>query len=256
MATEIAFAKSFLSLLDAKPHKISQDHVEDPKNYQHSPITLPRPKRPFSRPSHLGSSSGQAEAGTGAPGSEPSVTVIARSPRNPPLEITLKSQSTTTTSVLDIKQVIASQTGIALPKIKLLFNKKPVADTKTIRDILVGGEVPKGGEVEFGVMVLGGAASLPASPPPAQTPPASTPEPTTAAAATSQEQEQGRGGGEEEPPQAKAPVMAAPGQVSGEEVLTSQEFWGDLEGFLQQRVRDEAVAKRAAALFRDAWAGK
>lgn len=33
MATELAFAKSFLSLLDSKPTKLTADHVEDPRNY-------------------------------------------------------------------------------------------------------------------------------------------------------------------------------------------------------------------------------
>lgn len=37
-ATEISFAKSFLGLLDAKPAKITSDHVEDPRNY---PGTMP-----------------------------------------------------------------------------------------------------------------------------------------------------------------------------------------------------------------------
>ncbi len=44
MATELAFAKTFLSLLDSKPTKISPDHVEDPRSY---PSTTPvRPHSP------------------------------------------------------------------------------------------------------------------------------------------------------------------------------------------------------------------
>lgn len=45
MATELAFAKSFLGLLDTKPSKISPDHVEDPRTYPGiSPVSslLPR----------------------------------------------------------------------------------------------------------------------------------------------------------------------------------------------------------------------
>lgn len=38
MATEVAFAKSFLTLVDSKPTKITADHVEDAHNY---PATIP-----------------------------------------------------------------------------------------------------------------------------------------------------------------------------------------------------------------------
>ena len=42
MTTEIAFAKSFLALLDSKPNKISADHIEDPRSYPGvSPVRLP-----------------------------------------------------------------------------------------------------------------------------------------------------------------------------------------------------------------------
>lgn len=50
MATELAFAKSFLSLLDSKPRKLSPDHVEDPRSYPgSSPVRLPSLPR-FSSP--------------------------------------------------------------------------------------------------------------------------------------------------------------------------------------------------------------
>lgn len=38
--------------------------------------------------------------------------------------------------------------------IKILYNKKPCADSKTVKDVLGEGEVPA--EVEFGVMIMGG----------------------------------------------------------------------------------------------------
>jgi ubiquitin-like protein 4 len=42
--TEVAFAKTFLAALDARPVKLSADHVEDPKNYQaRSPVCCPSP---------------------------------------------------------------------------------------------------------------------------------------------------------------------------------------------------------------------
>lgn len=40
---------------------------------------------------------------------------------------------------------------------------------------------------------------------------------------------------------------------SGEEVFRSEEFWGDLKGFLLQRVRDEEKAVEALNVFREGW---
>lgn len=78
------------------------------------------------------------------------------------------------------------------------------------------GDVDMGDEVEFTVMVIGGFDKSPVS-------------------------QQG----------------ANPGIISqrpsGEEVLTSEEFWGDLKGFLLQRVRDEEKAVEALNAFRDGW---
>jgi hypothetical protein len=42
--SELTFAKSFLSLLDARPTKITADHVEDPRTYQaRTPVSHIRP---------------------------------------------------------------------------------------------------------------------------------------------------------------------------------------------------------------------
>lgn len=43
--------------------------------------------------------------------------------------------------------------------------------------------------------------------------------------------------------------------LSGEGVLETDEFWGDLKGFLQQRIRDEKVAGEVAEKFEAAWKG-
>jgi hypothetical protein len=44
--------------------------------------------------------------------------------------------------------------------------------------------------------------------------------------------------------------------LSGEGVLATGEFWEDLKGFLQQRVRDERVAGEALEVFKGAWEGR
>jgi hypothetical protein len=90
-----------------------------------------------------------------ASGAERSLTVTLKSLRNPPLDITLKSQLPTT-SILDLKSEITSQTSIPTDKLRILYKKKPVPDSKILKD-LVGEEENK---VEFSVMVLGGAASV------------------------------------------------------------------------------------------------
>lgn len=147
-----------------------------------------------------------------APGQERSLTISLKSLRNPPLDITLKSQLPST-SILDLKSEITSQTAIPTDKLRVLYKKKPVPDSKILKD-LVGGEETK---VEFSVMVLGGAAAVKKS--------------------------------DEEiiPPVAQS--------VSGAETLASEEFWGDLKGFLVQRLRSEE-GERVFGVFRRAWEGQ
>lgn len=90
-----------------------------------------------------------------APGAERSLTITLKSLRNPPLDITLRSQRPTT-SILDLKTSITEQTNIPMDKLRVLYKKKPVPDSKVLKD-LVGEEETK---VEFSVMVLGGAAAV------------------------------------------------------------------------------------------------
>lgn len=47
------------------------------------------------------------------------------------------------------------------------------------------------------------------------------------------------------------PVVAQ--GLSGRAVLETEAFWGDLKGFLEQRIRDEAVAGEVVEIFRGAW---
>lgn len=122
--------------------------------------------------------------------------------------------------------------------IKVLYNKKPCADSKTIKDVL-GSDEPGPEEVEFSIMIMGGAAN--------------------AAAGTEEK------GGEEETKEAAegegdklavdTPVSTAQGP-SGDEVLESEEFWDDLKGFLSQRLKDEGKAKEVVETFRQGWKGR
>lgn len=90
-----------------------------------------------------------------APGQERSVTVQIKSLRNPPLDVKLTSQPLNT-SVLDLKNAVSQKARIPVEKMKLLHKKKPVPDSKVLKD-LAGEEETV---VEFSVMVIGGAAAV------------------------------------------------------------------------------------------------
>lgn len=155
-----------------------------------------------------------------APGHERSVTVRVRSLRNPPLDVQLPAQPLATTSVLDVKAAVAAQAGLVPGKIRVLHKKKPVPDSKVLKDLVGDGETT----VEFSVMVMGGAAVSPAAAP-------RTAEEESAAADA-------------------APV--AQGQ-SGAAVLETDAFWTDLRGFLLQRIRDEQITEELFGKFLSSW---
>ena len=142
------------------------------------------------------------------------MTVTLRSLRNPPLDVKLAAQPLTT-SLLEVKAALAAQTGLAPDKLRLLYGKKPVADSKVLRDVVGDGDTA----VEFSVMVMGGAA-------------AKAEQPAAAVAAGSSSTAQG---------------------PSGREVVESEAFWNDLRGFLLQRVRDEKQADELFSQFLRAW---
>ncbi|KAF7542857.1 hypothetical protein G7Z17_g11218 [Cylindrodendrum hubeiense] len=198
---EVGFAKTFLSSLDSRPAKLSADHVEDPKGFPaRPPYILPRMPKPMSKPSKL------------APGQERSITVTLKSLRNPPLDIKLTSQPLDT-SVLDIKSKVLAQTRIPIAKMKLLHNKKPVPDSKVLKDLLGDADTA----IDFSVMVIGGAAAIPP----------------------------------EEPKE--EPKAAPKAQPTGSAALETDEFWADLKGFLMQRLKDQAQAEQLSTLFKSSW---
>ncbi|ETS79520.1 hypothetical protein PFICI_09373 [Pestalotiopsis fici W106-1] len=204
---EVAFAKQFLAALDPRPVRISPDHVQDPREYPpRTAYILARAPRQMSKPSSTASRS--------APGSERSVTVTLKSLRNPPLDIKLTSQPLNT-SVLDLKQKVADETSVPLDKIKLLYKKKPVVDSKVLKELLGEDESTT---VEFGVMVLGGAAAAVKKDAPAST-------------------------------------DVAQG-TSGTATVETAEFWDDLKGFLLQRIRDEKEASELFETFQTAYKSK
>ncbi|KAI0457207.1 cell-cycle control medial ring component [Xylaria acuta] len=206
--TEVSFAKSVLAALDGRPIKLSPDHVEDPKTYQaRSAYILPKMPKPMSK--RKGSSV--------APGQERSLIVTVKSLRNPPLDLRLSSQ-TLNTSIHDVKASVAKETGIDEGKIKILHKKKPIPDSKVLKDLVGDDETT----IEFSVMVIGGAAAA------------------AAAAAAAK-------------PEAQNDVAQG---LSGADVLQTQDFWSDLNGYLLQRIRDEQLAAELTDTFQQAWKAK
>ncbi|KAI9807602.1 MAG: hypothetical protein M1825_005542 [Sarcosagium campestre] len=142
--TELSFVKQFLTMLDSRPTRITSEHVEDPHKYPAKPAyILPKMARPMQQKQNL------------APGQERSVGVSLKSARNPPLDLFLAAQPLAT-SVLEIKQILAGKTGLKSDKIRLLLNKKPCADSKSLKELLGGSEAAT---VDFTVMVIGWAAA-------------------------------------------------------------------------------------------------
>ena len=160
-------------------------------------------------------------AATPPPGSTPALTINLKSLRNPPLSLALTSQSLSTT-IYELKVEVAKHiapNGGAIENVRILYKKKPCVDSKTVKEVI--GDENIGRDVEFSVMVVGGAAKGD-EPENAQT--------------------------NKVPPVAQGP--------SGEEVTESEEFWDDLKGFLVQRIKDEGKAGELWARSREAWKKK
>ncbi|KAL2265557.1 hypothetical protein VTJ83DRAFT_6657 [Remersonia thermophila] len=281
MATEVAFAKTFLALLDSKPQKLSPDHVEDRRNYPGTlPYILPRHpnSKPFSKRRRVApgeatpstasdpaaAAAAAAEAAQAPAKGERTAAVRLRSPRNPPLIHTLPA-APLSLSLGELKARAAAELGAPVDKLKLLVNKKPVGDTKLLADLVEpAGAAASSGEdgevtIELGLMVLGGApvlnppASVPSPPPPPPPPAAASAfasrAPAPAPAAPSEPEAGPADAGAPAPP----PPAPAPSAAS---VLGTGAFWDDLGAFLRQRVGDEAVASEALGVFKGAWDGR
>ncbi|KAL8987649.1 MAG: hypothetical protein Q9169_008674 [Polycauliona sp. 2 TL-2023] len=233
--SELSFAKSFLATLDSRAIKLQPDHAADLKTLElKGPYTLPRysSSPTMQQPSSTSTSTSSAAANTSSssPSSPNAITITLRSLKNPPLNLSLPAQQLTT-SIHALKQRIAQEINRdSTEGIKILYQRKPCSDAKTVAEV-VGDEGKEKGEVEFGVMVVGGVAVA-----------ATGADKGSAAGGEDVKMEDGKG--------EDAPV--AQGQ-SGEEVLGSAEFWDDLKGWLMQRVRDEGKAEEAWSLFKRGW---
>lgn len=246
--SEIHFAKSFLVTLDAKPSKYSPNHAFDPKSFAtRIPFTLPKlphpphPLYPKSTPS--------APPAPGSTSTAPTISLNLKSSRNPALTLTLSDINPATTTVAQLRESVQNELGgdgvVAIEKIKLLFNKKPIPSSKkTVSDVIGDADREKGKPVEIGVMVMGGAVD-----PPAQTSrmfgTAGGQTVATEAAAAQAPPPDDMEGIE------KATTILPPVQgPSGKQVWETDEFWTDLQGFLEQRIKDEIQAARLVHIWK------
>jgi hypothetical protein len=149
-------------------------------------------------------------------------------------------------TIYDVKTQYAAKTGLQQDKVKLLLNKKPTADLKTLQELGVEADA------ELSVMIMGGAAapssatSTPAAEEKASPVAADVPAPQSLESTTSapnSERAQAEAG--------EAKPLVGPSTAA--EFLRTDEFWSDLQAFLSQRLRDEDEAKLLAGVFKDAW---
>ncbi|WEW56274.1 hypothetical protein PRK78_001717 [Emydomyces testavorans] len=245
---ELSFAKSFLAQLDSKPIKLPSDHVFDPRSFQpRQPVrnpdlaifTLPR----LSEPPHPHLPKKIKPAAI--PGSSKSITIYLKSARNPILDITLDNIDLSTATIQDLKEAVQARIKpasaesdseqVPLDKIKILWKRKPVHG-RLVTDALANepGALAGGKEVDFGVMILGGATVVHPREPPA----------TTGGIEESTIQEVAN------EPESSLPEPAHAESPNG---LQSSSFWDDLEGFLKMRLKSESEAVRLRSLFKNAW---
>ena len=81
------------------------------------------------------------------------------------------SDLTVDSTIHDVKTQFAQKSSLQQDKIRLLLNKKPAADLKSLKDLGVEGDT-----VEFSAMIMGGGG---ASTPGTATPPPEKSAPTT-----------------------------------------------------------------------------
>lgn len=169
------------------------------------------------------------------------------------------------TSIFEVKERYAKQTSQPHEKIKVLLNKKPAADLKTLKELGVTGDV------ELSVMILGGGGATPSAGTPSAASPAveksdpaaSVPDTTmTDAPPTSAADKMVVDEKASFPCSEKAQIQAesSPGPKpssgagpSGPGALNTIEFWADLQDFLSQRLRDTEEAERLSKMFKMAW---
>lgn len=194
------------------------------------------------------------------------INITLKSNRNPVMTYILPSTPPSTT-IASLKQQVHTYLGgpavvASIDKIKILHNKKPVPASKQVVADIADTDTK---DLELGVMVMGGA---PDPPPQELTTTAAKPGAPRAAGPESEratvEPETSSNPGNDavvsmegiQPTSSNTQTgvpAVQPGELNGGDVLQSEDFWHDLEGFLAQRIRDEQEASRLRGIFKSAW---
>jgi len=148
-----------------------------------------------------------------------------------PNAVVVKDQ-TPDSSIYDVKAACAAQSGYTTEKVKILWERKPVSDSKTVKEV-IGEAAAPGAEVEMGVMFMGQ---------PTQAPTGGSAE--SSAVPVSEEPERRESVYED----------ASSAQAGhGEAVLESKEFWDELQGFVSQKLHNESLTTNVMQGFRQSW---
>ena len=143
---------------------------------------------------------------------------------------------------------LGGPSAVAAEKIKILYNKKPVpASKKTVGDVVESEDLKRGKTVELGVMIMGGAPDPPAKLAPTLNTSAASSGVEEAAEAPIPTLSESMEGIEKvsSPPPVQGPI--------GKEILETDAFWTDLQGFLEQRTKDEAQAAELIHRWKNNW---
>lgn len=143
-----------------------------------------------------------------------------------PAPITINASSRT--SIYDLKTHLGARSGYAPDKLKILWQRKPVTDSKTLKEV-VGQDV---GDVDMAVMYSG---------------------PPTEHIAVAQSADKEAADAIHRMDVDETPITQS---ESGEAVLNTDRFWTDLQDFVVDRVKNESVGKDAVALWKQAWKSK
>ncbi|TGZ83579.1 hypothetical protein EX30DRAFT_338205 [Ascodesmis nigricans] len=241
--TELSFTKSVLTLLSAKPPRLSLSHCEDPQKLPaRPPYTLPRHLPPPPPPYTTSPSSPGAPNATPGPvpsSSSPALTVsITIKPLRPTpgLDALKLPTATLSSTILTLKAAYSKHTGLDTSRLRLLLKGKPVTDVKTLGELELGDSTDSD-PVVLSVMVMGKIdpeelkrnkeAMAKKEAETLKSVPATAPEKT-----------------------------AEDGHVDKKrKVLQDEAFWGELKGFLDGKLKgEEEDAAEVIKVFREAWA--
>lgn len=162
-------------------------------------------------------------------------------------EIVTLSNIALDSTIFEIKSQYASKTGLQQDKIKVLLNKKPTQDLKTLKDLGIEKDV------EFSIMIMGGAGGTPRAQSPAVVEKTPAPAPAQPAPDTGDKMDI-----DEKTPAPESEKAAAEAEKmdtsadSAEAMLKTDGFWSDLQAFLTTRLKDEAQGEKLSKLFRQA----